>query len=120
MSLTGHTDAVYSAMFDASGTRIITASGDRSVRVWDVARLSQAWPQLATDACNTLLGALGRRFSKAEVEADQLLGSEWPDAARDVCEGEKGAASIETLRRRAGLLAEDVLKQPASEGLSRP
>ena len=39
-------------------------------------------------------------------EADQLLLSEWPDASRDVCEGVKGAASIEALRKRGGLQAE--------------
>ena len=33
----GHDGAVYSAAFSADGTRIITASGDKTARVWDAA-----------------------------------------------------------------------------------
>jgi WD40 repeat protein len=34
--LKGHDDAVLSAAFSADGARIVTASGDRTARVWDV------------------------------------------------------------------------------------
>ena len=35
--LTGHTSAVHSAAFSADGTRIVTASYDKTARVWDAA-----------------------------------------------------------------------------------
>jgi WD40 repeat protein/serine/threonine protein kinase len=39
--LTGHTDEVRSAVFSPDGSRIVTASYDRSARVWDVASGAQ-------------------------------------------------------------------------------
>lgn len=53
----------------------------------DISRLLQPWDSLQPDACHFLLDAPGRRFSKAEIAADQLLQAEWSDPDRDVCEG---------------------------------
>jgi len=33
--LNGHTETVYTAAFSPNGTRIVSGSGDKSVRVWD-------------------------------------------------------------------------------------
>ncbi len=46
MILSGHTDAVRSAAFSPDGARIVTASGDRTARVWD-ARTGKAIAVLA-------------------------------------------------------------------------
>jgi WD40 repeat protein len=35
--LEGHTDWVFSAAFGPDGTRIVTASADRTAKVWDCA-----------------------------------------------------------------------------------
>ena len=35
--LRGHTDAIWSVAFSRDGTKIVTASSDRTARVWDVA-----------------------------------------------------------------------------------
>jgi len=35
LTLRGHTSAVHSASFSPDGTRIVTAGGDRTARVWD-------------------------------------------------------------------------------------
>jgi hypothetical protein len=62
-----------------------------------VSRPTQDWDTLAADACTHLLSAASRKFSRLEIETDQLLASEWPDASRDVCSGVEGIPTISEL-----------------------
>ena len=42
-TLNGHTDSVRSVAFSRDGTRIVSGSEDRSVRVWDMLYHDQHW-----------------------------------------------------------------------------
>ncbi len=85
------------AQFALNGARIVTRSTapQGSIEIWDTTRLSQPLAQLSRDACDTVLGPQGRRFTETEFHADALLVSEWGAASRDVCEGVAGAAPLE-------------------------
>ena len=102
-TLPGFGSEVRSATFSADGSRIVAASGDGTIRIWDVSRPTQDWDTLAADACTYLLSAASRKFSQLEIETDQLLGSEWPDASRDVCAGVQGTPTISDLYAAAGI-----------------
>jgi WD40 repeat protein len=93
-TLPGFGSEVRSATFSADNARIVLAGSDGIIRIWNIARQTQSWETLAADACTRLLAGKGRRFTALEIETDPLLSSEWPDAARDVCEGIRGAPTL--------------------------
>ncbi|MBU3919311.1 MAG: hypothetical protein KJ961_01785, partial [Alphaproteobacteria bacterium] len=98
---------VRSATFSSDGQRIVLASSNGMVRIWDVARQTQSWDNLAADACTRLLSDGSRRFMELEIETDQLLQTELPDPTRDVCAGVEGVPSFAELNRAAGIKPAD-------------
>lgn len=46
-SLEGHTDGVYSASFSPDGMRIVTASGDKTAKIWDVSLEARSPTEIA-------------------------------------------------------------------------
>ncbi|MFZ4071328.1 MAG: TIR domain-containing protein [Caulobacterales bacterium] len=70
------------------------AGRDGALTLWDVHQVTASWPALAREACRNLLGADQRHFTKAEIDADALLGALWPDPGRDVCAGVPGVAAL--------------------------
>jgi WD40 repeat protein len=54
--LSDHTGSVYSAAFSPDGSRIVTASGDRTARVWDVRLYQLSTSDPFVEACRRLAG----------------------------------------------------------------
>jgi hypothetical protein len=69
--LTGHEDAVLSAQFSPDGSRIVTASGDNTARLWDAA----TWQCLATFAGH----AIGVRSAQFSPDGSRILTASWDE-----------------------------------------
>lgn len=84
---------------------LLSVSWDGTMTRWDTNYTTWVASKVERDACALLLGVSDRRFLQAEIDADPLLRSEWPDPNRDVCEGVPGVPPIAELRLAAGLPA---------------
>jgi WD40 repeat protein len=78
--LRGHQDSVFAAAFSPDGSRIVTASHDRTARIWDIPVLSFSAKELLEEACSRLRGL--SQLTRAEM---RLAG--YPDSMPeiDVC-----------------------------------
>jgi WD40 repeat protein len=81
VALRGHNGVVWSATFSPDGSRVITASGDKTARIWDVQAATMSTRELVADACGNRL----RDPSKLSRDEMRLAG--YPDdmAEIDVC-----------------------------------
>jgi len=81
--LRGHEDEVNSAAFSPDGQRIVTASADKTARIWDVHFAMMKPQQLVQEVCAQLL----RGMTILNHDEMQLAG--YPDNAppADVCAG---------------------------------
>jgi hypothetical protein len=66
--LIGHGDTVWSALFSPDGRRIVTASADRTARVWDVSRTAAIMPERATVLAAALVRGIGWRTDSERVD----------------------------------------------------
>ena len=82
-----------SGIFSGNGAELDVFGTDGAVAI-DTRQLTQPWPAIAQDACQHILGSNDRNFTQAEIDADPLLRTEWPDARRDLCEGIPGIAAL--------------------------
>jgi WD40 repeat protein len=89
--LKGHEGAVESAAFTPGGSRIVTASGDKTARLWDVSRaVNPNFDDLAKLACTNYLHSSdkesGVQPSKPTEEELRLVGFENEfDTPPDLC-----------------------------------
>jgi WD40 repeat protein len=72
-----------SAEFSPDGTRVVTASNDKTARVWDVRFATMPTEALIAEACTRRLGRLTR------LTRDEMRLAGYPDDKPeiDVCEG---------------------------------
>jgi WD40 repeat protein len=87
----GNAAAVFGVAISPDAAHLATSGEDGFVRIWTISRLTQPWPALALDACTSLVGEAGRRFTDVEIQSDPLLRAEWPGSRRDVCAHVRGA-----------------------------
>ena len=79
--LRGHEGTVTSAAFSPDGSRIVTASYDRTARIWDVHLQTMSAKLLLTEACARLSGLV-------KLTRDEMRLAGYPDDMPeiDVCE----------------------------------
>jgi WD40 repeat protein len=81
--LRGHDDYVQSAGFSPDGSRVVTASYDRTARIWDVHFAMMSAKDLVVEVCTRRL----RGFTKLTRDEMRLAG--YPDTTPeiDICSG---------------------------------
>jgi hypothetical protein len=87
VALRGHKDNVWSAAFSHDGTRVVTASSDNTVRVWDVSWATLArGDELRRRVCAEKLVDAAQEFSGAELQDPIMRRIDWSDPiARNPC-----------------------------------
>jgi WD40 repeat protein len=73
--LRGHDGRVTSAAFSPEGSRIVTASADKTARIWDI--------RLQTMSANDLLGEVCRRLS-GKFTREEMRPSSYPDGMPEI------------------------------------
>ena len=80
-----HGGGVYSAGFSPNGKRVVTASADKTARVWDA-----FWPavsrtgDLISEVCQRKLRGEASRITEADVRAGRILSDQ--RIGEDVCD----------------------------------
>src|SRR5262249_37787044 len=96
VALKGHRDTVNDARFDPAGTRVVTASNDKTARVWDVRwAIKVRTEDLRERVCAEKLVGAAQEFSAAEREDPILYGATTPCLRR-------GALSLDYWLRLPG------------------
>jgi WD40 repeat protein len=78
--LRGHDQQVNSAAFGPDGTRVVTASADKTARIWDVHLQTMSMKGLLAEACALLTGL-------TTLTRDEMRLAGYPDSTPeiDVC-----------------------------------
>lgn len=77
--LRGHDGGVYSAAFSPAGSRIVTASGDETARIWGVQLETMPPKDLLTEACALLAGL-------TKLTREEMRLARYPDSMpRSMC-----------------------------------
>ena len=103
-SLEGHTDGVYSASFSPDGERIVTASADRSAKVWDLEGNELASLEGHTKPLTSAsFSPDGERIVTASWDGSAKVWAVYPARAEEVARqrlGDEGEAFSEEACRR--------------------
>jgi hypothetical protein len=78
LTLAGHENYVQSAAFSPDGTRIVTASGDKTARIWDVRFATMSAQDLIIEVCTRRL----RGMTKLNRDEMRLAG--YPDTLPEI------------------------------------
>jgi WD40 repeat protein len=76
--LRGHEDWVRTAAFSPGGTRIVTASDDRTVRPWDARFATMSATDLVVEVCTRRLRGL------ATLSRDEMRLAGYPDEKEEI------------------------------------
>lgn len=81
--LRGHQDRINSAAFSPDGSRIVTASYDKTARIWDVHFATMSVKGLLAEVCARRLAAI------STMTRDEMRRAGYPDSEPliDVCAG---------------------------------
>ena len=78
LTLAGHEDWVQSAAFSPDGTRIVTASADRTARIWDVRFATMSAQGLIIEVCTRRLPGM------TNLNRDQMRLAGYPDTLPEI------------------------------------
>ena len=82
-ALGGHVGAVNSAAFSHDGSRIVTASSDKTARIWDAHLQTMAVTDLLAEACARLAGM-------TKLTRDEMRLASYPDSVHEIDECTSG------------------------------
>jgi WD40 repeat protein len=75
--LGGHDGPVYSAAFSRDGSRIVTASADKTARIWDARLETVSAKGLLAEACARLKG-------QTKLTREEILLASYPDNTPEI------------------------------------